>query len=106
MFKGSKPSPKPVTTGKDYRSVSITPGIKCCLAAKSSKGKHFLMRDAPRLPLLDCTMPTGCSCAFKKSSDRRDGEDDRRQIGISETGRWFAGQENRTTQRNRRSGKE
>lgn len=93
-----KPAPnaiaKPATAGKeDYRAVSITPGIKCCSAAKNIVGKRYLFREGPRLPLVHCTMPTDCSCKFKKASDRRD--DDRRQIGVTETGRWFAGPENR-----------
>jgi hypothetical protein len=92
-----KPAPrataKPATAAKDYRAVSVAPGIKYCLAAKTGVGKLHLFRDAPRLPLANCTMPTNCSCRFKKASDRRDS--DRRQFGVSETGRWFAGPENR-----------
>jgi hypothetical protein len=92
-----KPAPKAaaksMAAGKDYRAAAVVPGIKCCLAAKTSVGKRSLFQDAPRLPLANCTMPTNCSCRFKKASDRRDG--DRRQIGVSETGRWFAGPENR-----------
>lgn len=84
---------KPVTPGKDYRASSIVPGLKCCSAAKASVGKRYLHRDSPRVPLANCTMPSVCSCTFRKVSDRRDSE--RRQIGVSETGRWFAGPENR-----------
>jgi hypothetical protein len=84
---------KSAPTGKDYRSVAVTPGVKCCSAANDILGKSYLFREAPRLPLANCTMPTNCSCKFKKASDRRDGE--RRQIGVTETGRWFAGPENR-----------
>ena len=92
-----KPAPKvlakPATAGKDYRAVAVAPGIKCCSAAKDVVGKPFLLRDGPRLPLANCTMPASCSCKFKKVADRRDG--DRRIFGTSETGRWFAGPENR-----------
>jgi hypothetical protein len=87
--------------GQGYRAVSVAPGVKCCLAAKNGLGKRDLSRDAPRLPLANCTMPASCSCTFKKASDRRDSE--RREIGISETGRWFAGPENRTRGRRRSS---
>jgi hypothetical protein len=48
-----------------------------------------LLRGAPRLPLVNCTMPTRCSCRFRKHSDLRDS--DRRVLGERETGRWFAG---------------
>jgi hypothetical protein len=92
-----KPTPKvtvkPATVGKDYRAVSVAPGSKCCSAANDIVGKVYLAREAPRLPLANCTTPGSCSCKFKKASDRRDG--DRRDLGTSETGRWFAGPENR-----------
>jgi hypothetical protein len=93
-----RPAPKvvtkPVVATGDYRAAWVSPGIKCCQAAKSSVHKRHLFRDGPRLPLANCTMPGNCTCTFKKASDRRDS--DRRQIGVSETGRWFAGAENRT----------
>jgi hypothetical protein len=84
---------KPATAGKDYRAVSVVPGTKCCSAASDTVGKLYLFREAPRLPLVSCTIPTNCSCKFKKASDRRDG--DRRLLGATETTRWFAGQEKR-----------
>ena len=84
---------KPPTARADYRAVSVAPGNSCCAAANAIAGKRYLFREVPRLPLVDCTMAPNCSCKFKKASDRRDGE--RRQIGVTETGRWFAGPENR-----------
>lgn len=84
---------KPASAGKDYRAVCVAPGIKCCAAAKDITGKYYLVREGPRLPLVNCTQPTNCSCKFTKTLDRRD--DDRRQIGSSETGRWYAGTERR-----------
>ena len=84
---------KPASPGKDYGSVSVVPGTKCCSAANEIVGKRFLFREGLRLPLAVCTMPTQCSCKFKKASDRRDA--DRREPGVTETGRWFAGPENR-----------
>jgi hypothetical protein len=95
-------SSKPVAAGKDYRAVAVVPGSKCCPAAHEVVGKPYLFREAPRLPLASCTMPSGCSCKFKKVSDRRDG--DRRLLGVTETGRWFAGTEKRQ-RAGRRSGK-
>ena len=90
-----KPAPKASVkpaAAKDYRSVSVAPGVKCCKAANALVGKQYLFREGPRLPLANCTMPANCTCKFKKASDRRDG--DRRELG-AETGRWFAGTENR-----------
>lgn len=77
-----------------YRAVSLVSAGKRCAAAKASGGKRFLIRDAPRLPLIDCTIAAECACKFRKDSDRRDGGD-RRLLGVSETARWFAGPEAR-----------
>jgi hypothetical protein len=101
-----KPAPataKPASAGNDYRAVSVAPGIKCCSAAKNIVGKCYLLREGPRLPLANCSMPANCSCKFKKASDRRD--EDRRQLGSTETGRWFPGPENRK-RRGRRAAKD
>jgi hypothetical protein len=84
---GSKPS----NAGGEYRAVSLAPGNACCAAVGGSPGKRYLLRHAPRLPLVDCTMPTKCSCKYCKHADLRDG--DRRALGVTETGRWFAGPE-------------
>jgi hypothetical protein len=83
--------PKPQNTGADYRAVSIAPSIMCCAAAMRSRGKRYLLREAPRLPLEGCTTPKDCSCKFRKNADRRDS--DRRLFGAAETNRWFAGRE-------------
>ena len=92
-----KPAPsarsKAPRAGGDYRAVSIASGTECHAAAKDSAAKRYLLREAPRLPLADCTMPANCSCRFRKHADRRDG--DRRVLGETETTRWFAGSERR-----------
>ena len=84
---------KPSNTGGDFRAVSIAPSIMCCPAAMHATGRLYLLREAPRLPLEACTMPTNCSCKFRKNADRRDS--DRRLFGATETNRWFAGLESR-----------
>jgi len=93
-----KPAPmarpkRPNGTG-DFRAVEIAPSIMCCAAAMHATGRAYLLRDAPRLPLETCTMPTNCSCKFRKNPDRRDG--DRRLFGATATNRWFAGVDART----------
>jgi hypothetical protein len=80
-------------TGGDFRAVSLAPSIMCCAAAKHATGSRVLLREAPRLPLQACTMPTNCSCKFRKDADRRDS--DRRLLGETETNRWFVGPQNR-----------
>src|ERR1700675_3997505 len=86
--------PKRSSTGGDFRAVSLAPSISCCAAAKHVTGRRVLLREAPRLPLEACTMPTNCSCKFRKDVDRRDS--DRRLLGATVTNRWFAGPESRT----------
>ena len=85
----------------DFRAVQIAPTITCCAAAMRATGRHYLLREAPHLPLEPCTMPTNCSCKFRKNADRRDS--DRRLFGATESNRWFAGVDNRT-RRGRRNG--
>jgi hypothetical protein len=85
--------PKRPNTGGDFRAVSIAPSIMCCPAAMHATGRLYLLREAPRLPLEACTMPTNCSCKFRKNADRRDS--DRRLFGATETNRWYAGLESR-----------
>lgn len=90
---------RPSSTG-DFRAVEIAPSIMCCESARQVTGRVYLLREAPRLPLMGCTMPTKCACRFRKNPDRRDS--DRRMFGATETNRWFAGLENRE-RRGRRS---
>jgi hypothetical protein len=77
----------------DFRAVEIAPSIMCCTAATQVTGRSYLLREAPRLPLMGCTMPTNCSCKFRKNADRRDS--DRRLFGAAETNRWFVGVDSR-----------
>ena len=88
-----KAAAKITESAKDYRAVSIAPGIKSCLAATEIAGKRYLFREGLRVPLAGCTMPANCVCKFKKVSDRRDEE--RRNPGPNEPSRWFVGSENR-----------
>jgi hypothetical protein len=90
---------RPNNTG-DFRAVEIAPSVTCCAAAKQVTGRSYLLRQAPRLPLMGCTMPTNCSCSFRKNADRRGS--DRRRFGATETKRWFMGPDSRN-QRGRRS---
>jgi hypothetical protein len=77
----------------DFRAVELAPSTMCCASAKRVTGRSYLLREAPRLPLYGCTMPTVCSCRFLKNADRRDS--DRRLFGATEANRWFVGLENR-----------
>jgi hypothetical protein len=85
----------------DFRAVEIAPSIMCCKAAMQATGKSYLMRQAPSLPLMGCTMPTNCSCRFRKNADRRDS--DRRLFGVAETNRWFVGADSRSGEGRRKA---
>jgi hypothetical protein len=93
--KKPKPIAKPFqsTTAGFCRAVSIAPSLECCAAAMHATGRLYLLREAPRLPLEACTMPTMCSCKFHRNADRRDG--DRRLFGATETNQRCAGPDNR-----------
>ena len=52
--------PKRPNSAGDFRAVEIAPSIMCCAEATRATGRPYLMREAPRLPLYGCTMPTNC----------------------------------------------
>jgi hypothetical protein len=81
-----------------YHAVAIVPKTSSCAPARAKRGVRYLSREAPPLPLPDCSWPERCRCRFEKFEDRR--QDDRRDIASS--ARWFAGEERRRLSRGRR----
>ena len=75
-----------------FHAVSVLVTGSCCQEARKLAGERFLSRNAPPLPLPNCTMPEACACRFKKHIDRR--HHDRRAFGSEQ--RWYAGQNRRT----------
>jgi hypothetical protein len=59
--------------GKSWHAVSIACGSSVCAEALKLRQVRFLSRDAPRLPLPDCTSPGACRCVYKHHPDRRSG---------------------------------
>jgi hypothetical protein len=55
---------------QQFHAVSILTGSVACDAAKERAGFRFLSREAPRLPLKDCTCPE-CTCRYEHHADRR-----------------------------------
>jgi len=88
----NKPQLKRSSGSGDFRAVEIAPSLKCCEAAMQASGRRYLLRKAPQVPLVGCTMPMACSCMFRKNADRRNG--DRRLLGAAAS-RWFAGVDHR-----------
>jgi hypothetical protein len=54
-----------------WHAVSVVTGRWCCDAARGIIGTRFLSREAPRLPLANCSGPDGCSCSYRHHMDRR-----------------------------------
>lgn len=53
-----------------YRCVSISTGLNACRAAEQIRGKRFLPRAAPPLPLPGCDEKR-CTCRYEHHADRR-----------------------------------
>jgi hypothetical protein len=65
--RGAAPPPK---AGGRFSGVEIRTRGGACRAAQALRGRRFLSKDAPSLPLPDCTHAT-CACSFSKLPDRR-----------------------------------
>jgi hypothetical protein len=65
----SKLSPSRRST--PWHAVSVVTGRWCCDAARGILGSRFLSREAPRLPLPQCSSADACSCLYKHHPDRR-----------------------------------
>ena len=63
-----------------WRSVRIRPGLICCEQATELTEEIFLAKEAPHLPLPECTEPD-CRCHYLFLDDRRSGEDRRDDLG-------------------------
>jgi hypothetical protein len=85
-----------------YPAIAVVSPVDCCAAARELSGRRLLTAEAPRLPLADCTQPSQCKCRFRKFTDRRDGDDDRRQLGSEARSIWYAGPQRRVSPTGRR----
>ena len=103
MFGQPEPKPAPVARTKKitaYHAVTIATGVRACEAAMALRRKRFLSREAPELPLEDCSCST-CACRYEHYDDRRKGQRRARDLGVSIDG--FEGTDNRLpTRRGRR----
>jgi hypothetical protein len=64
-----------------FHAVSIKPGATACDAVNSIEGARFLSKDAPPLPLADCTNPD-CRCTYEHYEDRRSGPRRDSDVGL------------------------
>ncbi len=63
-----------------WRSVRIRPGLIACDRIASLTGQVFLAREAPELPLANCS-EQDCRCHYVFLDDRRNGGDRRDELG-------------------------
>jgi hypothetical protein len=54
-----------------WHAVHVATGSNACAAVQAISKQRFLSKEAPRLPLAECTMPVSCRCAYKHHKDRR-----------------------------------
>jgi hypothetical protein len=74
------------TVDNRWHAVSVVSGSQSCAAARALKERRFLSREAPRLPLPDCTQAELCRCSYRKYADRRTGpRRDEEQLGRRQT---------------------
>jgi hypothetical protein len=94
----SRPPPPRSKEGGRFGAVQIRPRLGACRAAQLLQGHRFLSKDAPPLPLRECSAAR-CACTFSKLPDRRiDGR--RIEHGGLHTTLFIAA--NRRTKRDRR----
>ena len=71
---GTNPPPRAKAAqpkqGGRFGAVQIRAPLEACRAAQLLHGHRFLSKDAPKLPLPECSAER-CSCTFSKLPDRR-----------------------------------
>lgn len=70
-IKKDPPPPTAVVAPRPFQAVSIYCGIDACANARRLRDQRFLAKDAPQLPLGDCSQPKACACRYLKHKDRR-----------------------------------
>jgi len=93
----SNPTPRPKEGGR-FGAVQIRARLGACRAAQLLQGHSFLSKDAPTLPLRECSAAR-CSCTFSKLPDRRS---DSRRVASGGLHATLFISANRRTKRDRR----
>jgi hypothetical protein len=97
--RADRSSAQPPKAGGRFGGVEIRTRGGACRAAHVLQGQRFLSKDAPSLPLPDCTH-VKCACTFSKLLDRRT-EGRRLDHGGLNASLFLA--KNRRTKRDRRA---
>jgi hypothetical protein len=85
-----------------FHAVTIRFGQDACPAVQALAKTRYLAKEAPRLPLDECTV-AACRCQYRHYDDRRD-EEDRREEPVS-TPRYEGEQRRRSREDRRKSRK-
>lgn len=81
-----------------FHCVSIENEASCCEQVDAVKGKRFLSKEAPVIPMKDCTQAQ-CQCHYQHYDDRRQtGQDRRIEYGITRELYGLFGEHNRRDQ--------
>ena len=64
-------SATPLRPPSPWHAVAIKPKGECCDAVQTCRTRRFLSKDAPRLPLTECSTSDTCACVYKHHADRR-----------------------------------
>jgi hypothetical protein len=56
-----------------FHAVTVVAGSNACAQALALKDVRLLSPEAPRLPIVGCTNPAGCTCTYQHHDDRRAG---------------------------------
>lgn len=72
---------------KGWHAVTIDPKPLSCAAALELRKTRYLSKDAPVLPLKDCSKPAACPCTYKHHEDRRAKSRRSEETGTSSTGK-------------------
>jgi hypothetical protein len=67
----SKSVPSVPRPPSHWHAVGIKTKGVCCEAVQAYRTTRFLSKEAPRLPLPECTVSDTCSCVYKHHADRR-----------------------------------
>ena len=82
---------------KSFNAVGIRIPTRACSAVRGYQGKRFLGKEAPKLPVMGCSMAP-CQCRYQHFADRR-AEDRRVQYGVTNRFTHEAGRERRRVDR-------
>jgi hypothetical protein len=83
-----------------FHAVSIATGPGCCGAVVRLRGKRFLSREAPVLPVKGCDRGD-CTCRYAHHEDRRKGPRRARDMGVAVDG-WVEKEQRKPLKRGRR----